>query len=730
MNKTLNTQLDGRTLTVRFDHADKSVNTFSPEALAELEAVIASLEESAEVDAVIFTSGKPGVFVTGADLFALNELNDNEVDGFLKRGQELFDRIAALPMTTVAAINGTCLGGGMELALACDWRVAADLGSINLGLPEVKLGILPAWGGTTRVTQMLGPAQALPLLLAGSTMSPRKAQRRGLIDEVVRPEALMAAARRLTAKQPPRRRPSRRARAMAKPPLRSFIFNAARKQTLAKIYGNYPAAEAIIDVVGTVCRSGHDAGLQAERDAVSRLRAMDGGKNLMRLFFLRQSAKRAVTSELQATPHEVEHAAVIGGGAMGAGIVHALVRAGIPVRLIEVNADAAAAGLGRVKKMLDADLKAKKISPLEAEQALDLVSPTADWTGLGLADVVIEAVAENMDVKRAVFAKLDALTRPDAVLASNTSSLSLTEMAEATKNPGRVIGLHFFNPVNKMPLIEVIRTAHTDAGPLATGVALAMRIGKTPVLANDAPGFVVNRVLIPYLAEALRMAEEGASIEALDETMKRWGMPMGPFELLDQVGLDVSVHILRSLGGQLRSDYAVPASLEAAIERGEVGRKSGKGFYNYSHKKRTPLNDAITLASPDAKHATPDEDTTVWRLLAPMINEAARLLEEGVITSTDTLDLATVLGLGLAPFRGGLTHFVHTVGLDKVVRRADELAALHGTHLSLPDSLRRVASNEGTMQNLVPHARPETNGHGTATNGHATASNSSARPTA
>ncbi|MEE9211779.1 MAG: 3-hydroxyacyl-CoA dehydrogenase NAD-binding domain-containing protein [Phycisphaeraceae bacterium] len=715
MSKTLHTQTDGdNVLIVRFDHADKSINTFSPLALDELDAVIAALERGEqEPVGVIFTSDKPDVFISGADLFEMSRMDRPQMQQFLEHGQSLFDRIAKLPMPTVAAINGHCLGGGLELSLACTWRVAADKGSINLGLPEIMLGIIPAWGGTTRVTRMLGLTRALPLLLTGKTMPPRKAQRVGLIDEVVRPEALLAAARRLLKRTPPVHRPPLVDRViMATGPLCDLVGRKARRQTLARTFGNYPAAEKLIDTALIAARHGHDAALRAERDAVMQLVNTDACTNLMRLFFLRQNAKRTIRQTLDAEPAEVNHVAVIGGGIMGAGIVHSLIRCGVRVRLIDIDEKAISASLRRIKRMIDGDVKAKRISPLQAQQAIHRVSPTTDWSGLKLIDLVIEAVTEKMDVKHQVFEKLDRLTKPDAVLASNTSSLNITELAETTANPGRVIGLHFFNPVPKMPLVEVVRTKHSDAAALATGTALAMRMGKTPIIVADAPGFVINRVLIPYLAEALVMASEGVSIVEIDRAMKKWGMPMGPFELLDQVGLDVAVYILQSLRSALGQTIVIPHGIEQVVERGWLGRKSGRGFYDYKRKGRPRVNtDLINLLSnqkPKVRSAKSaignqksDEQDIQWRLVLLMVNEAARLLTEGVTDSTDTIDLASVLGLGLAPFRGGLVHFAETAGLDEIVKHLDQMAQRHGPRFAAVEALRHAAEAHLPMQELA-----------------------------
>jgi 3-hydroxyacyl-CoA dehydrogenase/enoyl-CoA hydratase/3-hydroxybutyryl-CoA epimerase len=498
------------------------------------------------------------------------------------------------------------------------------------------------------------------------------------VDEVVRPEALLAAARRLVTTQPHPRQPKRLDRILARiPALRRRVLRAAEAKTRQTTYNNYPAPLKLLDVIRTGYDQGSAAGFDAERRALVELMDTDATRNLMRLFFLKQGAKKAAAEACAgAAPAEVKHAAVIGGGTMGAGIVHALIRAGVQVRLIETDANALAAALGRIRKSLDEEVASQRLDKLAARHAFNRVAPSVEWTGLGLADLVIEAVVEKIDVKRDVFARLDRLTRPDAVLATNTSSLSVAEIARATKNPQRVVGMHFFNPVKKMPLVEIVRTGESDNSALATTIAVTAKIGKTPIVVGDAPGFVVNRVLIPYLREAMRVAQEGTSVPHIDDAMKRWGMPMGPFELLDEIGLDVAAYVLKSLAHDGNADDAVPTGLKQAIDRGWLGKKSGRGFYIHRRQSRRgksqkiqPNDEVLRLLHPaalqaDIKQERPDAaaEAIQWRLVLPMVNEAAKLLEERVIESTDALDLATVFGLGLAPFRGGLVQFANAVG--------------------------------------------------------------------
>jgi 3-hydroxyacyl-CoA dehydrogenase/enoyl-CoA hydratase/3-hydroxybutyryl-CoA epimerase len=707
-------QVDGKTVTTLWmDAPGKPVNTNSPQMLAELDAALAAIERDKPA-AVIIASAKARSFNAGADLVEIKKMTPDDVAKYLVQGQAVFNRIARLPMPTVAAINADCLGGGFELALACNYRVAADETSISIGLPETKLGLIPAWGGTTRLPRLIGLPRALPILLAGKTMPPRKAQKAGLITEVVRAEALQAAAKRLATRGPKLVKPRLLDRAMSSiPQLRRRVLETAKRQTTESTFGNYPAPLRLIEVLDDGYQRGINAGFDSERQALLDLAQTPACQNLIRLFFLKQGAKKRATEPLHAKPAEVKQAAVIGGGTMGAGIVYALVRAGIPVRLVEVNAAAVSGALNRISKMLEEDVIAGRIDKLAARHAFNRVSPTTDWTGLELADFVVEAVLETMPAKREVFAKLDRLTRPNCVLATNTSSLRVGEIAQATLHPERVVGLHFFNPVNKMPLVEIVRGPQSDDPSLATAVALAGKIGKTPVLVNDTPGFLVNRILIPYLAEALVVASEGVAITDIDRAMKQWGMPMGPFELLDEIGLDVAAHVLRELGPTWPRPAGVEAAIELFMKSKWLGKKTGTGFYVHkasrkrsSKPKTAAVNEALahTLA---VSQTQLDAESIQWRLVLPMVNEAARVLDEQVTDSVETIDLATVFGTGLAPFRGGIVQFAESVGLDQIVTRLDELNRKHGERFAPAKLLRDVAATGLTLSKYAPPTRQQ-----------------------
>lgn len=705
MDTLLRTSLDSdRVMTVWMDVPGKPVNTCSMLMLDELDALLQQIEKDAPA-AVIFASAKPRSFSAGADLVEVGKMSGEELAVYLAKGQSVFSRIARLAMPTVAAINGDCLGGGFEMALACQLRVAADDPSISIGLPEVKLGLIPAWGGSTRLPRLIGLRRALGILLAGKTMPPRKALKSGLVDEVVRPEAMLAAAGRLLREGPRKRKLPLTDRVIGKTSmLRRRAFDAARRQTLEKTFGNYPALIRLLDVLEAGYAGGVEAGLRAEQETIAALIEGAECQNLLRVFFLRQGAKKRLAKQLPAAPHDVHHAAVIGGGTMGSGIVHALIRSGVQVRLIEVSPQSVSAALGRIRKMLDQDVADGRLDKLAARHAMNRVSPTTQWTGLRVADLVIEAAFENLDAKKQVFARLDSLCRPDAVLATNTSSLRVTDIASAVSNPSRVVGLHFFNPVPKMPLVEVVRSPLSGDEALSTAAALAGRIGKIPILVGDAPGFLVNRLLIPYLNEAVQVAMEGMPVETVDLAMKRWGMPMGPFELLDEIGLDVAALVLR---GGADSVTQLPPALNEAVARGWLGKKSGRGFYIYpatTRRSRYSNPPAINaeLSSmlgerQSVQNPSSAQDDIQWRLVLPMINQAAGALREGVVDSAETIDLAMVMGAGVAPFRGGLTRFADQVEIADIVARLDELTGRYGPRFAPDSLLRDLAATASTF---------------------------------
>ena len=611
---------------VVIDVPGKPVNVLSRAVLEDLAKAVDAAERDGP-DELRIVSGKKGGFVAGADIFELQSLSADELDAYLKFGQDLFDRIERLPMPTAAEVEGACLGGGLELAMACDRRTFKDSPKPVIGLPETTLGLVPGWGGTVRLPRLIGVEAAAEMIVGGKPITPARATELGL-------------------DQPSRGLTGRR----SAPP--------------SNVPDVPPAPRRALEVI----RIGLDdrrAGLDAERAALIELRDSVEGRNLLRLFALKQGAKKRAITAAGGEPREVKRVVVIGGGTMGAGIAYALLRADLDVATVEADAPAAEAAWQRITGLVRGDMDKGRLPAEKGNAILDRadLGHAADAERLvGEADLVVEAVVEDLEVKRHLFADLGRWSKKHAVLATNTSSLPVAELAEASGHPKRVVGLHWFNPVARMPLIEVVRGDDSSDHAVATAVSVALAAGKTPVVVRDAPGFVVNRVLFPYLSEAMRMLADGIDPATVDATAVAWGMPMGPIALIDTIGLDVTLGVCEALhphcGGRVE---ALPV-LREKVKAGDLGRKTGRGFY-------------------DGKPAAGEPDPSLTdRLILPMVNEARRVLHEGVVESADDLDLACVLGLGIAGHRGGPAAYDRDEG--DVTERLEALAREYGNRFA------------------------------------------------
>ncbi len=692
----LETRRDGLAFLI-FDRPGEKVNVLSAPMVSVLEILVDQAAHDKNVRGLIVTSTKPGSFIAGADVREIEALRSiQEAETASRRGQRLYDSIERLPFPVVAAINGTCLGGGTELALACHFRVAADDSRTEIGLPEVRLGILPGWGGTQRLPRIVGLGPGLDLILTGRSVNAGRALRIGLVDEVAPPEFLLEAAERLVREAGEgRRRPHRR---LGDTPLARFsplrlvrlaaASAMARRNLRRRIEEtHYPAPYRALEAVIHGLRCGLQEGLVRESRLLGPLATSTTCKNLVSLFFLQQAARKDPgTDDPAARAKEIRAVAVIGAGVMGGGIAQALARAGLPVRLKDIALPALARGLRAARDVLLADLRKGRTSRREIERMLALIRPTLDHTGMRRCDVVIEAVVESMEVKRKVIAEVEAVIPEGFILATNTSSLPIGAIGARARRPQEVVGLHFFNPVHRMPLVEVVRGPDTSEDAVATAVALAKRMGKTPVVVGDAPGFLVNRILTAYLGEALLMVEEGARIEEVDRTMVAFGMPMGPLAVLDQVGIDVAMHVAAVLTEAFRDRAPRSTALQILNEKGWLGRKSGRGFYVYRDgqggdgpgARPCEVNADVYGLISNRPRQSLDPGPTEARLILPMINEAARCLEAGIVRRARHIDLAMVLGAGFPPFRGGLLRHADAIGLTSVVQGLEALAARHG----------------------------------------------------
>ena len=620
-------------LMIWIDVPGKPVNTLSTATWDGLDAAVGRIERDRPAG-VIIASAKTRSFVAGADLFELREMSDDALDRHLDRGQRILDRLEATGMPTVAAINGDTLGGGLELALACRFRVAADDPRSRLGLPETTLGLVPGWGGTFRLPRLIGLERALALMVPGKTVPPSEALAMGMVDSLTTHERLIETARELVTATP-----APRAAAVAQDAAsRDELIARFRRSTRERSGDHLPAPLRLLDIVTTGCGGTVAEAEAAERRGLIEMRATPAGRNLMRLFFLKTAAKKTAAAEAGGTSRPVRSAVVLGGGTMGAGIAAALAGSGIEVQVIEADRLSAEAAAARLAKAGSA-----------------AVPVVTDWSAAATADLVIEAIVEALPEKLAAFRRLDGVVRPDAILATNTSSLSVSVIAAAMSRPGRVIGLHFFNPVARMPLVEVVRTPYAEADAVATGVAVAAALGKTPIVCGDRPGFVVNRVLFPYLREAIvRCPESGVEPYHIDAELRAWGMPMGPFLLMDEIGLDVTTLIFESLAASFGPRLAPPAALVAAVSRGWLGKKSGRGFYDHGPEGPLPNPQWRELFAGGGVRADFAHTDTATALVDAMAAEARFVLGEKVVATADAIDLATVLGIGFPAFRGGL----------------------------------------------------------------------------
>ncbi len=686
-----------------FDLPGEKVNKFSTGVLAELADVLVRLAREARIRGLLIRSGKPDVFIAGADIKEFTRVRPEDVRPGVERAQSLFEQLANLPYPTVAAIHGACLGGGTELALACDYRLMSDSTKTQIGLPEVRLGIFPAWGGCTRLPRVVGLAAALDLILTGKSLDARRAKRIGLADEAVPGAIFDDWSRRFArdklggAKPSSRRGPQRLAqRALEGTPLgRRLVFAKARESVMKQTGGHYPAPLEALEAVEEGCGKPVSVGLAAEVRHIGLVFGGEVQRNLLGIFFLTEEVKKETgVVDPAVRPREVARVGVLGAGVMGGGIAQLAADKGLPARMKDIEPKALAHGYATAAAVWREAVQKRRLTLREMARKMDLISGTLDYSGFARCEVTIEAVVEKLTVKRGVLKEWEAAVPAAAIFASNTSTLPITEIAVGAIEPGRVVGMHFFNPVHRMPLVEVIRGERTSDETVATIFALAKALGKTPVVVKDAPGFLVNRILAPYLSEAVRLVAEGCRIEDVDAAMMRFGMPVGPLALLDDVGLDVAA----KAGEVMQAAFPERLKMggeEALVAAGRLGRKNGKGFYEYEGGKRgrpAPEAYAALRIVPRTRSPLPAE-VIESRLALPMINEAAFCLEDEIVRDPGKLDLAMIFGTGFPPFRGGLLRYADALGADRVFTRLDDLAERLGPRFAPAETIRAHANS-------------------------------------
>ncbi|MFW6084459.1 MAG: 3-hydroxyacyl-CoA dehydrogenase NAD-binding domain-containing protein, partial [Gemmatimonadota bacterium] len=634
-------------------------------------------------------------------------------------GQRIFRRLGRLRVPTVAVVEGACLGGGTELILHCDHRVATDSPATKIGLPEVRLGIIPGFGGTVRLPEVVGLQEALGMILKAKPVSARKARRIGLVDELIPTGRLERELEDFMTLVLSKRVPERERRSSLSTRLlegtalgRKIVFAMARKRTRSEAGEHYPAPLRAIDVLETSSGAHPDEAYANEAEAVGELLVSPASQNLVRVFLLSQEAKRALPDEVMERATKVERGAVLGAGVMGGAIAELMAANDLPVLLKDIDREALDSGLKHAAALLDKAAGAGLFSEDEAGLKLALVTGTLDYEDFDEVDLVVEAVVERMQVKQQVLREVEARVPSAAVLGTNTSSLSVTEMAGAVERPGRVIGIHFFNPVHKMPLVEIVRPDTAEEQAVATGVRFVLDMGKTPVVVADSPGFLVNRLLSPYLSEAGRLLAEGADIERVDRVLTDFGMPMGPLRLLDEIGFDIAEHAGREMSSAFGERLAPADAVERLIESGRLGKKNGRGFYLYREGKSTGVDPAAAeLVRAGAESATraggaPADDDVRNRCLYLMVNEAAYALEDGVVKDPNMVDLAMITGTGFPPFRGGLLRWADGEGVTAVRDRLKAYAESLGPRFTPAPLLERTADQHGTFTNPPPTSVP------------------------
>lgn len=695
-------------MTVVFDAPGRSVNVVDESLLQDLSALVDRLEQDRAVHLVVFRSGKPSGFLAGADVKRIRQIaSPQEADRMLRAGQELFDRIAGLPMPTVAVIHGPCLGGGLEFALACRFRVARDDSTTRVGCPETQLGLIPGWGGTQRLPRLVGLSRGLRMILEGQRLPAAKAQSLGLIDLAIPAERFEETlhtflTERLAGK--PVRRPRRRlsTRLLDETWLGQHLVDYAARRELGRRRLEYPALDAALRAVATGIRRGHVSGLEAEREGFCRVLFTSTCRNLLELFFLREQARKAETwlTGCAVSPSAVDSVAVIGAGTMGAGIAQLAAYQGLKVVLKDLRDDIVSGGLERIAALMSDAVKSGSISADEAERRRHAVTGATDWAALATIDIAIEAVVEQLEIKREVFRELDRRLLPETPIVSNTSSLAIGDLAAATQRADRVAGLHFFNPVHRMQLVEVVRSKTTSDQTIATLVGLVRQLGKVPIVVADGPGFLVNRILYPYLDEAVRLVCEGVHVDEVDRRAVSFGMPVGPLELLDQVGIDVAADVAHTLTSQGAEAGPTPERLAMLVARGRLGKKSGAGFYLYRNGRKHGVASKADTSNIHASSIAPVQfgnetlDDITQRLILALIAASASALEEQIVPQVWMVDLAMVLGTGFAPFRGGPLRLADAWGARQVVSALERLSESCGERFR-PGGLLQEMSREG-----------------------------------
>lgn len=682
---------------VWLDTPKSRVNKLSSTMLTAFATFLDELEGDGELQGAVLISRKEESFIVGADLEELKAIaSPEEAQAIVARVHALFNRLASLGKPVVAAIHGPCVGGGLELALACHYRLATHHPKTHFALPEVNLGLLPGAGGTQRLPRLIGVQSALEMMLTGKRVYARPARKLGLVDALVHPPGLLGAAKRAALglargelKRPDKKPPLGRT-VLERTPLRHLVFSKARENVLRRTHGNYPAPERIVECVRIGLERGLAAGLEAEARHFSELLFSPEAQALVNLFFLKNAAEK---NPYPGAARAVERIGILGAGLMGSGIAQLSAEAGYDVLLKDQSLELAAKGRKAVFEGLSARV-GKGLTRFERDRVLERVVPLDSYQGLERCELVVEAVLEDLALKRQVLAEVEAILPEGAVFASNTSSIPIGDIAAAAKRPRQVVGMHYFSPAQKMPLLEIVRQDDTPEWVLATVVEVGLEQGKTVIIVRDRPGFYVNRILAPYIDEALQLLREGASVEAVDAAATRLGFPVGPLKLLDEVGLDVGMKVTQVMRPLFEGRGVQLTDLSEELqEAGLKGRKGGKGFYLYSAGRRAKareVNKEIYRFFPGERRTVPESEMKA-RLLLAMVNEAVTCWQERVIEKPQDGDVGAVFGVGFPPYLGGPFWYCDRQGASAVVAALARLEHTRDARFRAASTLRELA---------------------------------------
>ena len=694
------------------DNPTKGANVLSNAVLEEFERHLDSIQTREDLAGLVIISAKPNIFIAGADLrefvASLDTVTEEKSFQMCQRGQKLFMRLSQTPYPTVAAINGICVGGGAELSVWCDRRIMSNNPKSEFGFPEVKLGIFPGWGGSARAPRIVGLANAVEMITGGDSIDSDSAYAMGMSSDVVAPEDLLDAAFRLiesenTTKEYLEDRCRWDGPVDISDTELGFLQATASAMIHQQTKGQYPAPVAALETMLKSCRVSAEAACEMEARGMAKLFGTAENAALLNIFFLTDRNKKDKGVENDVTPRKVESVSVIGAGIMGAGIAAANVKRKVSVMMSDTDKQALGKGVSDVLQEVSFNKKTKSADVSRTVQFAPYLTGTTSEAEIAGSDIVIEAIVENPKVKKAVYRKLEPLLGPQTILASNTSTIPITGLAEGLANPDRFCGIHFFNPVRRMKLVEIIRGEKTSDETVATAVQYAKSIGKSPIVVNDGPGFLVNRLLLPYMNESLELIAEGAAIADIEKASKKFGMPMGPITLYDVVGLDTALYAGKVMWEAFPTRVKASPIIPALVKNGRLGQKSGKGFFSYANpkKKGTPDPELSKFVEPymsdSPKEFTIEEIT--HRLFLPMLLEATRVLEDKIVRDVRDVDLGLIFGLGFPPFKGGLLHWADTLGAAKIIEMLKPFDYL-GERMQPTELLQRMGAENQKFYEL------------------------------